>query len=55
MQYTVEMASGGMIYMPSIKTIGSGIRVSVLSQFERLLLCWYCQRERFMKYAIEMA
>jgi hypothetical protein len=39
MKYTVEMASGGMIYIPSLMTIGSGIRVilrALPKQFERL-------------------
>jgi hypothetical protein len=39
MKYTVEMDSGGKIYIPSFMTIGSGIRVilKVLpQQFERL-------------------
>jgi uncharacterized protein YraI len=27
MKYTVEMTSGGVIYIPSLITIGSGIRV----------------------------
>jgi hypothetical protein len=39
MMYAIEMASGGMIYIPSLMTIGSGIHVilRVLSQqFERL-------------------
>jgi hypothetical protein len=43
MKYTVEMASGGMIYIPSLMTIGSGIRVILRilpQQFERLQ-CWY--------------
>jgi hypothetical protein len=43
MKYTVEMASGGMIYIPSFMKIGSGIQLilKVLpQQFERLQ-CWY--------------
>jgi hypothetical protein len=39
MKYTVEMASGGMIYIPGFMTIGSGIQVILRvgpDQFERL-------------------
>jgi hypothetical protein len=50
------MAPGGIIYIPSFMTIGSGIQVIWLlpQQFQRLE-CWYYSREEFMKYAIEMA
>jgi hypothetical protein len=37
--YTIEMASVGMIYVPSFMTIGSGMRVILRvlpQQFERL-------------------
>jgi hypothetical protein len=27
MKYIVEMVSGGMVYIPSLLTVGSGIRV----------------------------
>jgi hypothetical protein len=43
MKYIVEMYSGDMIYVPSLMTIGSGIRVilrELPEQFERLQ-CWY--------------
>jgi hypothetical protein len=39
MKYTVEMASGGMIYVPRLVTIGSGIRMILRvlpQQFQRL-------------------
>jgi hypothetical protein len=39
MKYTDEMASGGIMYMPGIMMIGSGIRVilgALLQQFERV-------------------
>jgi hypothetical protein len=42
MKYAVEMALGCMIYIPSLMTIGSGIRVILRvlrQQFERLQ-CW---------------
>jgi hypothetical protein len=54
-KYAVEMASGGMVYVPSLKTIGSGIRVILVpQQFERLE-SWYNWWEGFMIYASEMA
>jgi hypothetical protein len=37
--YAVEMASGGMIYIPGLMMIGSGIQVilrALAQQFERL-------------------
>jgi hypothetical protein len=43
MMYTFEMASDCMIYIPSFKTIGSGIQVLLRllpQQFEGLQ-CWY--------------
>jgi hypothetical protein len=57
MKVTIEMALGGMMYIPSLMTISSGLRVilKVLSQqFERLR-CWYYWWEGFIMYAIEMA
>jgi hypothetical protein len=42
MKYAVEMASDGMIYIPSLMTIGSGIRVILRvlpQQFERPQCC----------------
>jgi hypothetical protein len=43
-QYTVKMASDGMIYIPSFMKIGLGIQVILRLlpiQSERLQ-CWYC-------------
>jgi hypothetical protein len=43
MNYTVEMASDGVMYIPSFIKIGSGIKVILRllpQQFERLQ-CWY--------------
>jgi hypothetical protein len=42
-KYTIEMTSGGMIYIPSLMKIGSGVQVILLllpRQSERLQ-CWY--------------
>jgi hypothetical protein len=44
-EVAVEMASDDVIYVPSIMTIGSGIRVilrMLSQQFERIL-CWHYQ------------
>jgi hypothetical protein len=43
MKYTVEMSSGGMTYMPSFMTIGSGVQVilRVLPQQLEMLQCSY--------------
>jgi hypothetical protein len=44
MKYTVEMASHGMIYIPSFMKIGSGIQVILrllLRQSERLQYWYY--------------
>jgi hypothetical protein len=43
MWYTVEMASDGMIYIPSFMKIGSGIQVilMLLPQQHERLQCWY--------------
>jgi hypothetical protein len=41
MKYAVEMTSGGITYMPSLITIGSGIRVilrALPQQFEGLYI-----------------
>jgi hypothetical protein len=43
MKYTVEMASDGMIYVPSFMKIGLGLQVILRllpAQSERLQ-CWY--------------
>jgi hypothetical protein len=43
MKYAIEMASGGMIYIPSFMMIGSSIQVILRllpKQFERLQ-CWH--------------
>jgi uncharacterized RmlC-like cupin family protein len=56
MKYTVEMAPGGMIYIPSFMKICSSIQVILrLSprQSERLQ-CWCYKWEGFMNYAIDM-
>jgi hypothetical protein len=56
-KYTIEMASGGMLYIPSLMTIVSGIPVilRVLRQQFESLQCWHYWRKGFMMYAIEMA
>jgi hypothetical protein len=57
MKYNVQMDSGGMIYIPSFLTIGSGIQVILRllpQRFERLQYWYYCW-EGFMKYAVQMA
>jgi hypothetical protein len=57
MRYATEMASGGMIHIPSLMTTGSGIQVIlrlVHEHFQRLQ-CWNYYREEFMKYATEMS
>jgi hypothetical protein len=43
MKYAIGIASGGMIYIPSFMTVGSGIKelLTLLhQQFERLQ-CWH--------------
>jgi hypothetical protein len=53
MNYAIEMASGGMIYIPNFMMTGSDIQVVLRLlpiQFERLQ-CW----EACMKYAVEIA
>jgi hypothetical protein len=55
-KYVIEMASGGMICIPSFMMTSSGIPViltTVPQQFEGLQ-CWYYWWEGFMKYATEM-
>jgi hypothetical protein len=49
--------SGGMIYMPSIVKIGSGVQVilRLLPQNVERLQFWYCGLEGFVNYALEMA
>jgi hypothetical protein len=50
------MASGGMIYIPSLVTTGSGFRVilrALPQQFESLYY-WHYWRKGFLMYAIEM-
>jgi hypothetical protein len=57
MKFAVEVAPGGIIYIPSFMTIGSGIQVilrSVPQQFETLQ-CWYYLLECFVKYAVGIA
>jgi hypothetical protein len=56
MKCTIEMPSGGMIYIPSFMTISSGIQVIKLlpQQFERLQF-WYYWWDWLMNYAIVMA
>jgi hypothetical protein len=43
MRYTVEMASDGMIYVPSFMKICSGIEVIIwlLPRHSERLQCWY--------------
>jgi hypothetical protein len=43
MKYIVEMASDGMIYIPSFMKIGSGIQVilRLLPQQSKRQQCWY--------------
>jgi hypothetical protein len=55
-KYTVEMASEGMIYVPSFMKIALGIQVIlrlIPRQSERLQ-CWYSKWEGFMMHAVEM-
>jgi hypothetical protein len=50
----VETASYGMIFIPSIMTIGSGIQVVLRllpQQFEGIQCCYY-RWERFLKFAV---
>jgi hypothetical protein len=56
MKNATEMASGGMTYIPSFMTIGSGIQVIsrlLLQQFERLQ-CSYYWWDGFMGQTTEM-
>jgi hypothetical protein len=56
-KYAIEMATGGMIYIPKFITICSGIQVIlrlIPQQFERPQ-CRYYWLYGFMKYAVEMA
>jgi hypothetical protein len=50
------MASGGMIYVPSVMTIGSGSQVilRLLPQQSERLQCWYYWWEEFIKYVVQM-
>jgi hypothetical protein len=41
MKYTVEMASAGMIYVPSFMTISSGIQIILLPQELEGQQHWY--------------
>jgi uncharacterized RmlC-like cupin family protein len=47
--YAVEVASDGMIYVPSFMKIGSGIPVKfkLLSGRSGSVHCWYYQREEY--------
>jgi hypothetical protein len=49
------MASGGMMCVPTLMTVSSGIQVklSLVSQQFKRLQCWNYRREGFMKYAVE--
>jgi hypothetical protein len=51
------MASGGMMYIPSLMAIGSDVQVilRLLPQLFESLQCWYNWWEGFVKYAVEMA
>jgi hypothetical protein len=57
MMYTIEMAPGGMIYLPSFMTIGSGIQVilRILPQQFESQQYWYYWWDRFMRCAVEIA
>jgi hypothetical protein len=55
MKYATEMASCGMIYIPSYVKIGIGVQ-AILGCFLRnlRLQCWYCWWEGYMNQAVEM-
>jgi hypothetical protein len=55
-EYTVEVDSNGMVYIPTLMMICSSIQVILRllpQQFERLQ-CWHYRCEGFMKYTMEM-
>jgi hypothetical protein len=57
MKYSVEMISGGIIYLRSLMKIGRGVQTILRlfpQQFERLQY-WCYLWEGFMKFAVEMA
>jgi hypothetical protein len=54
--YAVEVPSGGMMYIPSVMTIGEGVQLILrLMSKHQNLLCWYYWWEGFMKNAFQMA
>jgi hypothetical protein len=56
MEYTVEMASGDMIYLPCFMTIGSDIQVILRSLTQKLerLQRWYHCLGGFMMTALRL-
>jgi hypothetical protein len=55
MKLAVELASGGLMYMPGFMMIGSGIQVILWllpQQFERY---WYYWWHGFLKHGIKIA
>jgi hypothetical protein len=56
MEYSVEMASRDMIYIPSFMKIGPGIQVILRFSFRNFRGCnvGITDVERFMNYAVEM-
>jgi hypothetical protein len=53
LKYAVEIAIGGMIYIPSFIMIGTGVQ-AILMFCLRNMSCWYYWCERFINYAGEM-